>query len=107
MSRTRNARLFREMESNPSPVTGKYPERKRSYTIQSVVRAVEVLNAFSSTSEVLDLRVVAGRVHLNKRTTFRLLETLAETRLLERSREPRDPASTQSTTAQQTRVRYC
>jgi ribose transport system substrate-binding protein len=106
MSRTRNARLFREMESNPSPVTGKYPERKRSYTIQSVVRAVEVLNAFSSTSEVLDLRVVAGRVHLNKGTTFRLLETLVETGLLERAGKQGYRSSIQTTRAKRFRLGY-
>src|SRR6202022_4260689 len=80
-----SARLFRKMEPGASPTAGKYPDRKRSYTIQSVVRAVAVLNAFSSTSEVLDLRVVAGRVCMNKGTTFRLLETLVETGLLERA----------------------
>jgi ribose transport system substrate-binding protein len=58
------------MEPDALPTAGKYPDRKRSYTIQSVVRAVSVLNSFSSTSEVLDLRVVAGRVRLNKGTTF-------------------------------------
>jgi ribose transport system substrate-binding protein len=60
-------------------------ETKRSYTIQAVVRAAAILNAFASTSEVLELRVVAGRVGLHKATTFRLLETLVETRLLERA----------------------
>ncbi|HVJ06938.1 MAG TPA: substrate-binding domain-containing protein [Acidisarcina sp.] len=62
-----------------------YPERKRSYTIQSIVRAVSVLNAFASTSEVLDLRNVTEKVHLNKGTTFRILETLVETGILERA----------------------
>jgi len=94
------------MEPNPSPVTGKYPERKRSYTIQSVVRAVEVLNAFSSTSEVLDLRVVAGRVRLNKGTTFRLLETLVETGLLERAGKQGYRSSIQTTRAKRFRLGY-
>ena len=101
-----NARLFREMEPNSSPATGKYPERKRSYTIQSVVRAVEVLNAFSSTSEVLDLRVVAGRVRLNKGTTFRLLETLVETGLLERAGKQGYRSSIQTTRAKRFRLGY-
>jgi ribose transport system substrate-binding protein len=61
------------------------PNPKRGYTIQSVVRAASILNAFQSTSEVLDLRVVASRVGLHKATTFRLLETLVETHLLERA----------------------
>jgi ribose transport system substrate-binding protein len=94
------------MEPNPTPVPGKYPERKRSYTIQSVVRAVEVLNAFSSTSEVLDLRVVAGRVRLNKGTTFRLLETLVETGLLERAGKQGYRSSIQTTRAKRFRLGY-
>ena len=94
------------MESDPSSTAGKYPERKRSYTIQSVVRAVEVLNAFSSTSEVLDLRVVAGRVHLNKGTTFRLLETLVETGLLERAGKQGYRSSIQTTRAKRFRLGY-
>lgn len=60
-------------------------ERKRPYTIQAVVRAASILNAFASTSEVLELRAIAARVGLHKATTFRLLETLVETRLLERA----------------------
>jgi ribose transport system substrate-binding protein len=58
---------------------------KRGYTIQAVVRAAAIINAFQSTSEVLDLRVVASRVRLHKATTFRLLETLVETHLIERA----------------------
>lgn len=58
---------------------------RRGYTIQSVVRAASIIHAFQSTAEVLDLRVVAGRVGLHKATTFRLLETLVESRLLERA----------------------
>jgi len=50
-----------------------------------VVRAAAIINVFQSTSEVLDLRVVAARVGLHKATTFRLLETLVETRLLEKA----------------------
>jgi ribose transport system substrate-binding protein len=73
------------MEQDNEFKMGRYPTRKRSYTVHAVVRAVAVLNAFSSTSEVLDLRVVADRVGLNKGTTFRLLETLVETGLLERA----------------------
>ena len=94
------------MESEASPAPGKYPDRKRSYTIQSVVRAVSVLNAFSSTSEVLDLRVVAGRVRLNKGTTFRLLETLVETGLLERAGKQGYRSSIQTTRAKRFRLGY-
>jgi ribose transport system substrate-binding protein len=94
------------MESDASPTTGKYPDRKRSYTIQSVVRAVAVLNAFASTSEVLDLRVVAGRVRLNKGTTFRLLETLVETGLLERAGKQGYRSSIQTTRAKRFRLGY-
>jgi ribose transport system substrate-binding protein len=94
------------MEPDVSSTIGKYPARKRSYTVQSVVRAVACLNAFSSTSEVLDLRVVAGRVHLNKGTTFRLLETLVETGLLERAGKQGYRSSIQTTRAKRFRLGY-
>lgn len=94
------------MEPNNSSTAARYPDRKRSYTIQSVVRAVAVLNAFSSTSEVLDLRVVAGRVSLNKGTTFRLLETLVETGLIERAGKQGYRSSIQSTRAKRFRLGY-
>ena len=94
------------MESEASSSPRKYPERKRSYTIQSVVRAVAVLNSFSSTSEVLDLRVVAGRAALNRGTTFRLLETLVETGLLERAGKQGYRSSIQTTRAKRFRLGY-
>ena len=70
---------------SPSKTARNTPGAKRGYVVQSVVRAASILNAFQSTSEVLDLRVVASRVGLHKATTFRLLETLVETHLLERA----------------------
>ena len=94
------------MESGDSQRPHKYPARKRSYTIQSVVRAAAILNAFSSTSEVLDLRVVAERVHLNKGTTFRFLETLVETGLLERAGKQGYRSSIQTTRARRFRLGY-
>ncbi len=57
---------------------------KRSYTVRSVVRAAAILKTFSSPTEVLTLRAVADRTQLDKGTVFRLLETLAETGLLDR-----------------------
>lgn len=70
---------------SPSKTVRNNTATKRRYMVQSVVRAAAILNAFQSTSEVLDLRVVASRVGLHKATTFRLLETLVETNLLERA----------------------
>ncbi len=65
------------------------PERNgriggRTYTVQSVMRAGSILKAFASTSEVLELRTLTSRLHLNKATVFRLSETLIEAGLLER-----------------------
>jgi len=94
------------MESKDPFSPRTYPERKRSYTIQSVVRAVAVLNSFSSTSEVLDLRVVAGRSCLNRGTAFRLLETLVETGLLERAGKQGYRSSIQTTRARRFRLGY-
>jgi ribose transport system substrate-binding protein len=56
----------------------------RSYTVRSVVRAATILKTFSSSNEVLTLRAVVDRTHLDKGTTFRLLETLVETGLVSR-----------------------
>ena len=94
------------MEQNNESKSGRYPTRKRSYTVQAVVRAVAVLNAFASTSEVLDLRVVAERVALNKGTTFRLLETLVETGLLERAGKQGYRSQIQTTRAKRFRIGY-
>jgi ribose transport system substrate-binding protein len=84
----------------------KYPQRKRSYTIQSVVRAVDILNAFTSTSEILDLRVVAARAGLHKATAFRLLETLVETRVLERAGKQGYRSSIQISRSRHFRIGY-
>ena len=85
--------------TEPSP-------RKRSYTIQAVVRAVAILNTFTSTSEVLDLRVIAARANLHKATAFRLLETLVETRLLERAGKQGYRSSVQMSRARRFRIGY-
>lgn len=69
--------------TNPTGRNGK-PAR-RSYTVQSVKRAATILQAFSSQSEVLELRIVTERSRLNKGTAFRMLETLVEVGLLERA----------------------
>jgi ribose transport system substrate-binding protein len=94
------------MESDSYKNSEKYPERKRSYTVQAVVRAVAVLNAFASTSEVLDLKVVVERVRLNKGTVFRLLETLVETGLLERAGKQGYRSRIQATRAKRFRIGY-
>ncbi|GGG62889.1 substrate-binding domain-containing protein [Edaphobacter dinghuensis] len=80
--------------------------RKRSYTIQAVVRAVAILNTFTSTSEVLDLRVIAARANLHKATAFRLLETLVETRLLERAGKQGYRSSVQMSRTRRFRIGY-
>lgn len=101
-----SVRLFCNMEQTSSFNPEQYPQRKRSYTIQAVVKAVAVLNAFSSTSEVLDLRVIAERARLNKGTTFRLIETLVETGLLERAGRQGYRSSIQTTRAKRFRLGY-
>jgi ribose transport system substrate-binding protein len=58
---------------------------RRSYTVRSVVRAAAILKAFASTHEVLGLRAVVERTHLDKGTAFRILETLLETGLVRRA----------------------
>jgi len=58
---------------------------KRSYTVRSVARAAAILKALSSSSEALGLRNVVERTQLDKGTVFRLLETLVETGLVDRT----------------------
>ncbi|WP_263419145.1 substrate-binding domain-containing protein [Terriglobus albidus] len=86
----------------PTPAEGP----KRGYTIQAVVRAASIINAFQSTSEVLDLRVVAARTGLHKATTFRLLETLVETRMLERAGKQGYRCCVQTARAKRYRIGY-
>jgi len=88
--------------SKPTPAEGP----KRGYTIQAVVRAASIINAFQSTSEVLDLRVVAARTGLHKATTFRLLETLVETRMLERAGKQGYRCCVQTARAKRYRIGY-
>lgn len=94
------------MKRNIAPTSAETATRKRSYTIQAVVRAVAILNTFTSTSEVLDLRVIAVRANLHKATAFRLLETLVETRLLERAGKQGYRSSVQMSRTRRFRIGY-
>jgi DNA-binding IclR family transcriptional regulator len=61
------------------------PERRApDYAVQSVVRACEILAAFQTPEEVLQLRQVTAKAKLNKVTAFRLLSTLVSKGLIER-----------------------
>jgi ribose transport system substrate-binding protein len=75
---------FRTMKSQPVSEGDRRTER-RSYTIRAVARAAATLRAFSSPAEVLTLRTVVERTHLDKGTAFRLLETLVEVGLVVRA----------------------
>jgi ribose transport system substrate-binding protein len=59
-------------------------ETRRSYRVEAVARACDILAAFTSASEVLDLKDVTARSHLNKVTVFRILGTLVEKKLVDR-----------------------
>jgi len=56
----------------------------RSYRVEAVARACDILAAFRSGSEVLHLKAVAERTCLNKVTVFRILDTLVEKKLIDR-----------------------
>lgn len=56
----------------------------RSYRVEAVARACDILAAFKSPSEVLDLKVITERSQLNKVTAFRILRTLVEKNLIDR-----------------------
>jgi ribose transport system substrate-binding protein len=57
---------------------------RRSYRVEAVARACDILAAFRSGSDVLHLKVVAERTGLNKVTVFRILGTLVEKKLVDR-----------------------
>jgi len=56
----------------------------RSYRVEAVARACDILSAFISPSEVLDLKSITERSRLNKVTVFRILGTLVEKGLIDR-----------------------
>ena len=68
---------YRQSSKISSPVTC-------PYTVQSIARAAAILNVFSSSTEVLELRTVCNRTQLRKTTAFRILETLVEVGWLSR-----------------------
>ena len=53
-----------------------HPSSNRRYVVESLVHASQVLSAFRSAGELLQLRDVVSRTGLNKMTCFRLLYTL-------------------------------
>ena len=57
----------------------------RSYVVESVVNASHILEAFTSTAEVLRLRDIVARTGLNKGRCFRLLHTLHFCGLVEKA----------------------
>ena len=57
----------------------------RSYVVESVVNASHILEAFTSTVEVLRLRDIVARTGLNKGRCFRLLHTLHYCGLVEKA----------------------
>jgi ribose transport system substrate-binding protein len=59
-------------------------EGHRSYRVEAVARACDILAAFRSGSDVLHLKVIAERTGLNKVTVFRILGTLVEKKLVDR-----------------------
>jgi len=59
-------------------------DTRRSYRVEAVARACEILGAFTSASDVLELKAITARSHLNKVTVFRILGTLVEMGFVER-----------------------
>lgn len=75
--------MFRMVKSAPKS-TVSTQRATRPYTVGAVTRACQILEAFASSSEVLDLKTITERSHLNKVTVFRILMTLAENDFIER-----------------------
>ncbi len=62
-------RLFHTVKTSLE-VIAPASEARRSYRVEAVARACDILAAFTSASEVLDLKDVTARSHLNKVTVF-------------------------------------
>lgn len=60
------------------------PRTNGRYSVEAVLKALDVLEAFSS-SEILSLAEISDRVRLNKSRVFRLLHTLTERGYIEKS----------------------
>lgn len=60
------------------------PSAERAYTIQSVVKACDVLKCFDHLGTPLSLDDVSARTHFSRATAFRILVTLVEQKMLER-----------------------
>ena len=56
----------------------------RTYTVRAVMRAASILKAFTSMTEILELRTITKLTQQTKATAFRLSETLVEAGLMER-----------------------
>ncbi len=76
-------RLFHTVKTSLE-VVANAGESRRSYRVESVARACDILATFASASEVLDLKDVTARSRLNKVTVFRILGTLVEKKLVDR-----------------------
>lgn len=75
--------MFRIVEQTPS-LAGRKSGVERSYRVEAVARACDILATFASGSEVLTLKAITERAQLNKVTVFRILDTLTEKGLVER-----------------------
>jgi ribose transport system substrate-binding protein len=64
-------------------------EPRKTYLVQAVVHATQILRAFQSRGEVLRLRDVVGRTGYSKGLCFRLLYTLHQCGLVEKIDESR------------------
>lgn len=61
--------------------------RQRSYSVQSVVRAVSILDALADSGGELQMQEISRQTKLHISTVFRLVETLEKCKLVERNRD--------------------
>jgi len=71
-------------EQNESTSLKLHGREPRAYTVDAIVRAMNVLKAFPSLSETLELHAIAEKTQQNKSTVFRVAETLVQGGMLER-----------------------
>ncbi len=60
---------------------------RRSYSVQSLVRAIRILDTLARASDELGMQEISRETQLHISTVFRLIETLGQCNLVERNRE--------------------
>ena len=82
-------------------------DAKPGYLVEAVLRACDLLEAFQSDGEIVRLRDLVSRTGMNKTTAFRLLATLEQRGLVERTGDKQYRSAVRPLRRKQYRLGYC